>query len=62
MRSQIFRQNVQKARRHTDVWQEISVRNDRKYVRRFYAKPSGVLCAVLTYESVISLREISPLP
>ena len=47
MRRQIFRQIVQKFRRHTDVCQEISVQDDGKYVSRFSAKPSGGLCAVL---------------
>ena len=47
MRSQIFRQIVQKRRRHTDVCQGVSVQDDGKSASRWRAKPSGGLCAVL---------------
>ena len=47
MRSQIFRQIVQKRRRNTVVFQEVSVQDDGKYESRWRAKPSGGLCAVL---------------
>ena len=47
MRSQIFRQIVQKFCRHTDVCQKIYVQDAGKYASRCAAKPSGGLCAVL---------------
>ena len=47
MRSQIFRQVVQKFRRQADACQEISVQDDGKYASRLRTKPTGVLCAVL---------------
>ena len=47
MRSQIFRQIVQKFRRHTDVCRGIFVQDDGKYASRCGAKPQGGLCAVL---------------
>ena len=47
MRSQIFRQIVQKRRRNTVVFQGVSVQDDGKYASRWRTKPSGGLCAVL---------------
>ena len=47
MRCQIFRQIVQKFRRHTDVCRGIFVQDDGKYASRCGAKPQGGLCAVL---------------
>ena len=47
MRSQIFRQIVQKFRRQAVACQEISVQYDGKYASRLRAKLLGVLCAVL---------------
>ena len=47
MRSQIFRQIVQKFCRHTDVCQKIYVQDAGKYASICAAKPSGGLCAVL---------------
>ena len=47
MRRQIFRQIVQKFRRHTDVCRGIFVQDDGKYASRCGAKPQGGLCAVL---------------
>ena len=47
MRCQIFRQIVQKFRRHTDVCRGIFVHDDGKYASRCGAKPQGGLCAVL---------------
>ncbi len=47
IRSQIFRQIVQKFCRHTDVCQKIYVQDAGKYASRCAAKPSGGLCAVL---------------
>ena len=47
MRSQIFRQIVQKFRRQAGACQEISVQDDGKSASRLRAKPLGVLCAVL---------------
>ena len=47
MRCQIFRQIVQKSRRHTDVCRGIFVQNGGKYASRCGAKPQGGLCAVL---------------
>ena len=47
MRSEIFRQIVQKFCRHTDVCQKIYVQDAGKYANICAAKPSGALCAVL---------------
>ena len=47
IRSQIFRQIVQKFCRHTDVCQGICVQDAGKYASRCATKPSGGLCAVL---------------
>ena len=47
MRRRVFRQIVQKYRRHTAVCQGISVQDDGKHASRCAAKPSGALCAVL---------------
>ena len=47
MRCQIFRQIVQKFRRHTDVCRGIFVQDGGKYASRCGAKPQGGLCAVL---------------
>ena len=47
IRSQIFRQIVQKFCRHTDVCQKIYVQDAGKYASICAAKPSGGLCAVL---------------
>ncbi|MGN0655472.1 MAG: hypothetical protein ACI4KR_01640 [Ruminiclostridium sp.] len=46
-RSQIFRQIVQKFRRHTNVCQEISVQDDGKDASKRAAKAPAVNCAVL---------------
>ena len=47
IRSQIFRQIVQKFCRHTDVCQKIYVQDAGKYESICAAKPSGGLCVVL---------------
>ena len=47
LRSQIFRQVVQKFRRHTNVCQEISVQDDGKDAKGRAAKAPAVNCAVL---------------
>ena len=54
MRSQIFRQIVQKFRRHTDVCQGIFVRNGEKYASRFRAKPSNRRAKTLSKISVFA--------
>ena len=46
-RRQIFRQIVQKFRRHTNVCQEISVQDDGKCASKRAAKAAAVNCAVL---------------
>ena len=47
LRSQIFRQIVQKFCRHTNVCQEISVQDDGKYASKRAAKATAANCAVL---------------
>ena len=60
MRSQFFRQIVQKFRRHNAVWQGISVQDSGKYASKFCAKPSGGLCAVLPlFYEVVTMTEIN---
>ena len=53
LRSQIFRQIVQKFCRHTNVCQEISVQDDGKYASKRAAKTAAVNCAVLPYKYLI---------
>ena len=47
LRSQVFRQIVQKFRRHTNVCQEISVQGDGKDASKRAAKALAANCAVL---------------